>query len=81
MSSWRFRPAPSPGRCITLQGKGVPRLGNPVARGNHQFSVKVQLPTKLNGEERELLEQLAGHHTRKGHRHHHKSGLFGGLFG
>ncbi|KEF42391.1 MAG: molecular chaperone DnaJ [Cyanobium sp. CACIAM 14] len=70
-----------PGAVITLQGKGVPRLGNPVARGNHQFTVKVQLPTRLSGEERELLEQLAGHHTRKGQRPHHKSGLFGGLFG
>jgi molecular chaperone DnaJ len=56
----------------------VPRLGNPVARGNHEVTLKVQLPTKLSGEERELLEQLAGHHSRKGH---HKSGLFGGLFG
>ncbi|MEB3266514.1 MAG: molecular chaperone DnaJ [Cyanobacteriota bacterium] len=70
-----------PGAVITLSGKGVPRLGNPVARGNHQFTVKVQLPTKLSGDERELLEQLAGHHSRKGSRPHHKSGLFGGLFG
>lgn len=70
-----------PGAVLTLQGKGVPKLGNPVARGNHLFSVKVQLPTKLNSEERELLEQLAGHHTSKGHKHPHKSGLFGGLFG
>jgi molecular chaperone DnaJ len=52
-----------------------------VARGNHLVSVKVQLPTKLNGEERELLEQLAGHHSSKGQKHPHKSGLFGGLFG
>ncbi len=70
-----------PGAVITLRNKGVPKLGNPVARGNHQFTVKVQLPTKLSGEERELLEQLAGHHTRKGGRAPHKSGLFGGLFG
>jgi len=70
-----------PGTVLTLANKGMPRLGNPVARGNHQFSVKVQLPTRLSGEERELLEQLAGHHTSKGARHHHKSGLFGGLFG
>ncbi len=70
-----------PGTVLTLKGKGVPRLGNPVARGNHQFTVKVQLPTKLSSDERELLEQLAGHHTRKGHRTQHKSGLFGGLFG
>lgn len=74
-------PGTQPGSVLTMKNKGVPRLGNPVARGNHQFTVKVQLPTRLNGEERELLEQLAGHHTRKGHRHPHKSGLFGGLFG
>jgi molecular chaperone DnaJ len=70
-----------PGAVLTLQGMGVPRLGNPVARGNHLFTVKVQLPTKLSAEERELLEGLAGHHTSRGHKHHHKSGLFGGLFG
>ncbi|MEB3185208.1 MAG: molecular chaperone DnaJ [Cyanobacteriota bacterium] len=70
-----------PGAVLTLLNKGVPRLGNPVARGNHLFTVKVQLPTKLTAEERELLEELAGHHTRRGHQPHHKSGLFGGLFG
>ena len=68
-----------PGAVLTLAGKGVPRLGNPVARGNHLLTLKVQLPTKLSGHERELLEQLAGHHSEKGHPH--KSGLFGGLFG
>jgi molecular chaperone DnaJ len=70
-----------PGAVITLKGKGVPKLGNPVARGNHLFTIKVQLPTKLSNDERELLEQLAGHHTRKEQRSQHKSGLFGGLFG
>ena len=70
-----------PGAVLTLNGKGVPRLGNPVARGNQLISIKVQLPSKLNGEERELLEQLAGHHSARGHKHPHKSGLFGGLFG
>jgi molecular chaperone DnaJ len=70
-----------PGTVITVKGKGVPKLGNPVARGNHLVTVKVQLPTKLSGEERDLLEQLAGHHRSKGQRPPHKSGLFGGLFG
>ncbi|MCP9927119.1 molecular chaperone DnaJ [Cyanobium sp. CH-040] len=70
-----------PGAVLSLQGKGIPRLGNPVARGNHQFTVKVQLPTRITDHERELLEELAGHHTRKGDKHPHKSGLFGGLFG
>ena len=70
-----------PGAVLTLKGKGVPRLGNPVARGNHNFTIKVQLPTRLSGDERQLLEQLAGHHSRKDQRPPHKSGLFGGLFG
>jgi len=74
-------PGTQPGAVLSLQGKGIPRLGNPVARGNHLFTVKVQLPTRITEHERELLEELAGHHTRKGDKHPHKSGLFGGLFG
>jgi molecular chaperone DnaJ len=70
-----------PGTILMMKGRGVPRLGNPVARGNHEFNVRVLLPTKLSSDERQLLEQLAGHHTNKGQRPHHKSGLFGGLFG
>jgi molecular chaperone DnaJ len=77
----KIPPGTQPGTVLNLTGKGVPKLGNPVARGNHLFSVKVQLPTKLNAEEKELLQQLASHHTTKGQKHPHKSGLFGGLFG
>jgi molecular chaperone DnaJ len=79
--SLEIPPGTQPGAVLTLKGKGVPRLGNPVARGNHQFTVKVQLPTRLSSEERQLLEQLAGHHSRKDQKPPHKSGLFGGLFG
>jgi len=70
-----------PGAVLNLTGKGVPKLGNPVARGNHLITIKVQMPTKLSDLERNLLEELAGHHSAKGHKHPHKSGLFGGLFG
>jgi molecular chaperone DnaJ len=70
-----------PGAVLNLTGKGVPKLGNPVARGNHLITIKVQVPTKLSDLERNLLEELAGHHSAKGHKHPHKSGLFGGLFG
>jgi molecular chaperone DnaJ len=80
-SPLQIPPGTQPGTVLTLSGKGVPKLGNPVARGNHLISLRVQLPTKLSGEERRLLEQLAGHHTAKGQKHPHKSGLFGGLFG
>jgi molecular chaperone DnaJ len=71
-----------PNAVLTLENKGIPKLGNPVARGNQRITVAVQLPTRLNDEERTLLEQLAGHHSARGKQHHHhKSGLFARLFG
>ena len=71
-----------PNSILKLENKGIPKLGNPVARGDHSISVKVQLPTRLSEEEKVLLEQLASHYSARGpQNHHHKSGLFGGLFG
>jgi len=71
-----------PNSILNLENKGVPKLGNPVARGNHQVSVKIKLPTKLSDSERNLLEDLAGHYSARGPQHHyHKSGLFSKLFG
>ncbi|MBD2464989.1 molecular chaperone DnaJ [Oscillatoria sp. FACHB-1407] len=52
-------PGTQPGTVITLENRGVPRLGNPVSRGNHLITVLVDIPTKINAEERELLEKLA----------------------
>ncbi|WP_019509170.1 molecular chaperone DnaJ [Pleurocapsa sp. PCC 7319] len=68
-----------PNTVLTLENKGVPKLGNPVSRGNHLISVKVNIPTRVNSEERELLEKLAavrGEVTGKGN----KEGFLGGLF-
>ena len=65
-----------PNTVLTLENKGVPKLGNAVSRGDHLITVKVEIPTRLDAQERELLEQLAkikGDNTDKG-------GLFGGLF-
>ncbi|MEM9772382.1 MAG: molecular chaperone DnaJ [Cyanobacteria bacterium P01_D01_bin.73] len=67
-----------PGTVLTLEGKGVPRLGNPVSRGNHLLTVKVMIPTKVPKEERDLLLQLAklrGEKTGKG-----GVGFLGNLF-
>ncbi|MDX2254073.1 MAG: molecular chaperone DnaJ [Pseudanabaenaceae cyanobacterium bins.39] len=47
-----------PDTVLTLEGLGVPKLGNPVARGDHLIKVKVDIPTKLGSEEREVLEKL-----------------------
>ena len=68
-----------PDTVITLENKGVPKLGNPVSRGNHLLTVKVNIPTKINTEERSLLEQLAkikGDSIGKGG----IEGFLGGLF-
>tara|TARA_B100000214_G_scaffold373929_1_gene355372 strand:+ start:237 stop:1370 length:1134 start_codon:yes stop_codon:yes gene_type:complete len=71
-----------PNSVLTLENKGIPKLGNPVARGNHSISIKVQLPTRLSEEEKSLLNELASHHSARGpQHHHHKSGLFAALFG
>ena len=72
-------PGTQPNTVLTLENKGVPRLGNPVSRGNHLITVKINIPTKVNSEEKELLEKLAavrGENTGKGN----KEGFLGGLF-
>ena len=47
-----------PGTLLRLRGKGVPVLGSR-GRGDLVVQVDVEVPTKLRGEERELLEKLA----------------------
>ncbi len=72
-------PGTQPGKVLTLENKGVPKLGNPVSRGNHLITIRVSIPTKFNAEERELLERLAkirGINVSKGG----KEGFLGGLF-
>lgn len=68
-----------PGTVITLEDRGVPRLGNPTSRGDHLLKVVVEIPTRLAPEEKELLEKLAkirGDRVGKGS----GAGFFGGLF-
>jgi len=68
-----------PNTTLSLENKGVPRLGNPVARGNHEVLVKVKLPTRITDSERELLEGLASQYSDKNI--NTSSGLFSKLFG
>lgn len=46
------------GKLFTLSGKGIPAVNNPRRRGDHQFAVVVETPTKLTKEQRELLRKL-----------------------
>ncbi|MBL1175780.1 molecular chaperone DnaJ [Pantanalinema sp. GBBB05] len=73
-------PGTQPGTVLTLEGKGVPKLGNPVSRGDHLITVLVDIPTRTSPEERELLEKLAkirGDRTERGG----IEGFIGKMFG
>ncbi|MBX2863075.1 MAG: molecular chaperone DnaJ [Leptolyngbyaceae cyanobacterium MAG.088] len=48
-----------PNTVLTLENHGVPKLGNPVSRGNHLLTILVDIPTRIKAEERELLAKLA----------------------
>jgi molecular chaperone DnaJ len=68
-----------PNTVMKLENRGVPRLGNPVSRGDHMLTILIDIPTKIIPEERELLEKLAkikGDRTGKGG----LEGFLGGLF-
>lgn len=74
-----IQPGTQPNTVITLENRGVPKLGNAVSRGNHLLTVQIDIPTKVTPEERELLEKLAkikGDRTGKGG----IEGFLGGLF-
>ncbi|MGK7921771.1 MAG: molecular chaperone DnaJ [Trichodesmium sp.] len=68
-----------PNTVLTLEDKGVPRLGNPVSRGDHLITIEIDIPTKITADERKLLEELAkikGERTGKGG----LEGFLGNLF-
>ncbi len=68
-----------PNTVLTLPNKGVPKLGNAVTRGDHLITIKVEIPTRLTSEEKELIEKLAkikGESIGKGG----LEGFLGGLF-
>ena len=48
-----------PNSVLILESKGVPKLGNPVSRGDHRITVKISIPARVTGEERDLLEKIA----------------------
>ncbi len=48
-----------PDTSFTLRGKGVPYVGNPTRRGDLIFTVKIEIPQKLNSKQKELLRQFA----------------------
>lgn len=43
---------------IRLKGKGIPHLRDKNSRGDHYVTLVVQVPTKLTGEQKELLQKF-----------------------
>jgi len=65
-SSLRIPPGTQPGKVLTLRGKGVPHLRGS-GRGDQHVIINVEIPTRLNADQRKLFEQLAkslGHEVR-----------------
>ena len=52
-------PGTQPNTVLTMENRGVPKLGNPVSRGNHLLTILVEIPTRVKNDERELLAKLA----------------------
>jgi molecular chaperone DnaJ len=74
-----IEPGTQPNTILTLTGRGVPKLGNDVSRGDHLVTLRVEIPTKVSAEERESLEKLVKIRGEKAG----KSGIenfLGGLF-
>ncbi|MFM7425780.1 MAG: molecular chaperone DnaJ [Elainella sp.] len=74
-----INPGTQPNTVLTLEHRGVPRLGNSASRGDHLLTVQIEIPTKVNTEERELLDKLVkirGDRLSKGG----IEGFLGGLF-
>ncbi len=46
------------GQVYTIKNKGMPKLNRSGQYGDHFVKVKVETPTKISGEERELLQKL-----------------------
>lgn len=69
-----------PNTVLPLEGRGVPRLGNPVSRGDHLITVQVQIPTRLKPEERELIQKLAELRGDRVSKSGGIEGFLGGLF-
>ena len=52
-------PGTQPGKVVRLKGRGVPRLGRGVGRGDLLVEIAVTIPTQLSDEESKLLRRLA----------------------
>lgn len=55
----KIPPGTQPGTTLVMAKKGVPMLNRPNIRGDQLVKVQVEIPKRLNNEERKLIEELA----------------------
>lgn len=73
---YEVKPGTASGTRVRLKGKGMPTVRNPQMRGDHYMTLVVDIPTKLNQEQKDAL--LVYDKTLTGaERHSKKKGLFG----
>ena len=73
---YEVKPGTASGTRVRLKGKGMPSVRNAAQRGDHYITLIVDIPTKLNQEQKDALmayeKALTGNE-----RHSKKKGLFG----
>lgn len=57
--NYEMKPGTQTGTRFRLRGKGVPRLNNSKVRGDQYVTVVIDVPTKLNEKQIELLKEFA----------------------
>ncbi len=55
----RIPPGTQNGKILRLKGEGVPHLHSPERRGDLYVKIQVEVPTRLSGQAKALLKQLA----------------------
>ena len=71
-----IKPGTQTGTVLHLKEHGVPNLRNRNIRGDHHVTLVVEVPTKLNSEQKEALMKFDEAMGGKGPEHHKKRGLF-----
>ena len=59
MVELKIPPGTQPGTTLVMGKKGVPKLGAPNQRGDHNVTVNVSIPKRLSKEEKALVENLS----------------------
>jgi molecular chaperone DnaJ len=75
-----INPGTQPNTVLTLEHRGVPRLGNSASRGDHLLTILIDIPMKVNAEERELLDKLVKIRGDRLSKSGGLEGFLGGLF-